>query len=99
MSYEKWKDYNVIGKHRYVKNKKAKAILVTIENAEEVAKETRAFEVFNENGTLLTGFMSFNRCPVWLININPRGKVKKFVFERHIDYLLEEIETIKEEEQ
>lgn len=40
MSYEKWKDYNVIGKHRYVKNKKAKAILVTIENAEEVAKET-----------------------------------------------------------
>ena len=40
MSYEKWKDYNVIGKHPYVKNKKAKAILVTIENAEEVAKET-----------------------------------------------------------
>ena len=90
MAYEKWKTYNVIGKHKYVKNKTAKAIYVTKENAVEVSKETRAFEVFNENGTLLTGFMAFNRCPVWMININPRGKVKKFVFERHIDGLLEE---------
>ena len=90
MNYEKWKVYDVVGNHPYVKNKKVKAILVTKENAEEVSKETRAFSVFNESGTLLTGFMGFNRCPVWMININPKGKVKKFVFERHIDDLLQE---------
>ena len=90
MNYEKWKTYDVVGNHPYVKNKKVKAILVTKENAEEVSKETRAFSVFNEHGTLLTGFMAFNRCPVWMININPKGKVKKFVFERHIADLLQE---------
>ena len=90
MNYEKWKVYDVVGNHPYVKNKKVKAILVTKENAEEVSKETRAFSVFNEHGTLLTGFMAFNRCPVWMININPKCKVKKFVFERHIDDLLQE---------
>ena len=90
MNYEKWKTYDVVGNHPCVKNKKVKAILVTKENAEEVSKETRAFSVFNEHGTLLTGFMAFNRCPVWMININPKGKVKKFVFERHIDDLLQE---------
>ena len=90
MNYEKWKTYDVVGNHPCVKNKKVKAILVTKENAEEVSKETRAFSVFNEHGTLLTGFMVFNRCPVWMININPKGKVKKFVFERHIDDLLQE---------
>ena len=90
MNYEKWKTYDVVGNHPYVKNKKVKAILVTKENAEEVSKETRAFSVFNEHGTLLTGFMAFNRCPVWMININPKGKVMKFDFERHIDDLLQE---------
>ena len=90
MSYEKWKTFDVISKHRYVKNKKVKAILVTKENAEEVSEETRAFSVFNEHGTLLTGFMAFNRCPVWMININPKGKVKKFIFEHHVDGLLQE---------
>ena len=91
-NYEKWETFDVIGKHPHVKNKKVKAILVTKENAEEVSKETQAFSVFNEHGTLLTGFMAFNRCPVWMININPKGKVKKFVFERRVDWLLQKEE-------
>ena len=105
MACEDWKEYYRIREHPYIKNQKVKAILVTQENMQEVSDETKAFAVFNDHGTLLTKFMSFNRTPVWMININPRGRVKKYIFERSVENLLREVpyssykkETIQKEE-
>lgn len=88
-----WKNFNVIGKHHAIKNKKVRAIFVTSENADEVAEETKCFAKFNDN-CVCTGFMALQRIPSWLININPKGRVKKYVFEPQsvVDRLLKEEE-------
>lgn len=88
-----WKNFNVIGKHHAIKNKKVRAIYVTSENADEVAEETKCFAKFNDN-CVCTGFMAIQRIPSWLININPKGRVKKYVFEPQsvVDRLLKEEE-------
>lgn len=88
-----WKTFDVIGKHHAIKNKKVRAIYVTSENADEVAEETKCFAKFNDN-CVCTGFMALQRIPSWLININPKGRVKKYVFEPQsvVDRLLKEEE-------
>lgn len=88
-----WKTFDVIGKHHAIKNKKVRAIYVTSENADEVAEETKCFAKFNDN-CVCTGFMALQRIPSWLININPRGSKKKYVFETDtvVSRLLREIE-------
>lgn len=84
---------NVTGKHWALKNKKkVRAIYITEENVREVEELTQAFTRFHDDGnTLLTGFMSFQNFPVWMININPKSSDKKFVFENKIDYFLEPV--------
>lgn len=79
-----WKEFEVVGKHYAIKNKKVRAIYVTDENADEVAMETKCFTKFNEN-CVCTGFLSFQRIPSWLININPRGRIKKYVFVSEVE--------------
>lgn len=93
MDYNEWKEMNVIGKHWALKNKKkVKAIYITEENVNEIEKLTQAFTRFREDSnTLLTGFMAFQSFPVWMININPRSKDKKFFFESEIKHILEEV--------
>jgi hypothetical protein len=87
-----WQDFEVIGKHYAIKNKKVRAVYVTSENADEVAEETKCFAKFNDN-CVCTGFMALQGLPSWLININPRGRVKKYVFESQqvVNRLLKEI--------
>lgn len=75
-----WKTYEVDEIFPRVKNKKVKAIYVDKNNVDEVEKETQAFAKFNDN-CLCTGFLSFTGIPAWMININPKGKVKKYIFE------------------
>jgi hypothetical protein len=86
-----WKTFNVIGKHHAIKNKKVRAIYVTSENVDEVAEETKCFAKFNEN-CVCTGFMALQSIPSWLININPKGREKKYIFEPQsvVDRLLRE---------
>lgn len=75
-----WKNFEVVGQHRNIKNKKVRAVYVTSENADEVAEETKCFAKFSDN-CVCTGFMAIQRIPSWLININPKGSVKKYIFE------------------
>ncbi|OJG69429.1 hypothetical protein RV10_GL000899 [Enterococcus pallens] len=81
----------VTGNHWALKGKKTvKAIYITEFNVSEVEELTQAFTRFDVSGTtLLTGFMSFQNFPVWMININPRSKQKKFIFEHSIQNYLE----------
>lgn len=77
-----WKDFNVVEEYPRVKNKKVKAVRVDKENADQIEAETQVFTKFNDS-CILTGFMSFQRIPCWLVNINPksRPKHKKYIFE------------------
>ena len=53
---------------------------MTKDNADEVSNETGVFVKYNDY-CVLTGFMAFQRLPVWMVMINPKGKKKKFIFE------------------
>lgn len=75
-----WKTFEVDEAFPRVKNKKVKAVYVTAENADAVAEETKCFAKFNDH-CVCTGVMSLARIPSWLVNINPKGKVKKYIFE------------------
>lgn len=75
-----WKNFEVVGQHRNIKNKNVRAVYVTSENADEVAEETKCFAKFNDNCVCI-GFMALQRIPFWLININPKGRLKKYIFE------------------
>lgn len=88
-----WKTFDVIVKHHAIKNKKVRAIYVTSDNADEIAEETKCFAKFNEN-CVCTGFLALQSIPSWLININPRGSKKKYIFEPDtvVRRLLREIE-------
>lgn len=93
-----WTAFEVIGKHHAIKNKKVRAVYVTSENADEVAEETKCFAKFSDN-CVCTGFMAIQRIPSWLININPKGRVKKYVFASQsvVDRLLKEVVEQEEE--
>lgn len=88
-----WKTFEVVGQHRNIKNKRVRAVYVTSENADEVAEETKCFAKFNAN-CVCTGFMALQSIPSWLININPNGREKKYIFEPDtvVSGLLREIE-------
>lgn len=88
-----WKNFEVVGQHRNIKNKNVRAVYVTSENADEVAEETKCFAKFNDN-CVCTGFMALQHIPSWLININPKGSVKEYIFEPDsvVNKLLKETE-------
>lgn len=91
--YSEWKTMEVIAEYAPLKGKKrVKAIYVTEENVKELEELTQAFTRFSDDRqVLLTGFMSLTRFPTWMININPRSKKKKFIFESRIERLLKEV--------
>lgn len=92
-----WQKFEKIKAHPSVKNQKVLAVYITKDNADAVSDETGVFVKYNDN-CVLTGFMAFQRLPVWMVMINPKGKKKKFVFE--YDRAFEQyFELLKEAEQ
>ena len=91
--YQNWKTMEVIANYGPLKGKKqVKAIYVTEENVKELEELTQAFTRFGDDRqVLLTGFMALTRFPTWMININPRSKKKKFIFESRIEQFLKEV--------
>ncbi|MGL4008894.1 hypothetical protein [Staphylococcus nepalensis] len=79
---EQWNKIKKLKEHPIAKNKNLEAIYITEDNVEEIQRQTEAFSVFS-NSTLLTGVMSFQKYPVWVICINPKSsKNNQYIFER-----------------
>lgn len=92
-----WQQIKKIKEHNIAKNKSLEAIYLTEDNVKEVQKETQAFSVFS-NSTLLTGFMSFQKYPAWMICINPNShKNRKYIFES--DVIFNQYFEVKEDTQ
>lgn len=76
-----WNKIQKIKEHPIAKNKNLEAIYITEGNVEEIQRQTEAFSIFSNN-TLLTGVMSFQKYPVWMICINPKSsKNNLYIFE------------------
>ncbi len=91
-----WKRLKTVKPHPTVKNKNLKAVYVTKDNVKEVQKELGFFEIFSEK-VLLTGFLSFQRIPIYIIWINPKShKTPRYYFaneyeiERYFELLEDE---------
>ncbi|HCX1953261.1 hypothetical protein, partial [Pseudomonas aeruginosa] len=75
-----WKRLKNVVPHPVIKNKNLKSVYVTKDNVKEVQKELGFFEIFNEE-VLLTGFLSFQRIPIYIIWINPKShKTPRYYF-------------------
>lgn len=88
-----WKRLKNVVPHPVIKNKNLKSVYVTKDNVKEVQKELGFFEIFNEE-VLLTGFLSFQRIPIYIIWINPKShKTPRYYFaneheiERYFEFL------------
>lgn len=78
---KQWNEIKKVEDHPIAKNKNLEAIYITEDNVEEIQKQTEAFSIFSNN-TLLTGVMSFQKYPVWMICINPKShKNNQYIFE------------------
>ncbi|AJC95788.1 hypothetical protein [Staphylococcus hyicus] len=94
----KWKRLKTVVPHPVIKNKNLKAVCVTKDNVKEVQKELKFFEIFSESEeVLLTGFLSFQRIPIYIIWINPKShKTPRYYFaneheiERYFEFLEDE---------
>lgn len=91
-----WKRLKNVVPHPVIKNKNLKSVYVTKDNVKEVQKELGFFEIFNEE-VLLTGFLSFQRIPIYIIWINPKShKTPRYYFaneheiERYFEFLEDE---------
>lgn len=78
---EKWNKVRKLKEHPIAKNKNLEAVYINESNVKDIEEQTQAFSVFSNN-TLLTGFMSFQNMPVWMICINPNSyKDRRYIFE------------------
>lgn len=75
-----WANVKTIQPHPIAKNKHLQAIFITEDNVDQIANETDAFSLINPH-TILTGIMSMQRLPLWMIALNPKSQSKKYIFE------------------
>lgn len=80
---EKWRVIERKKEHPVAKNKHLTALLLTSENAVEISDQTDAFTVtnINEPKVILSGPLSLQKLPVWIINLNPKSKQNNYCFE------------------